>query len=149
VEVLHRRVWLWDGEEPSAHCWRLIVRGEIGSPQEIKYSLSKGPEDTPIERVVHQQGQPYWLEHALRNAKSEVGMAHYQLRLWNGWHDHMTMVMLAMLFMPEARREHKEEVPLLSCHDVVELLRGLLPKANTIYGQILDQLTKRHRRRQS
>jgi SRSO17 transposase len=26
VEILHRRVWLWDGEEEHAHCWHLIVR---------------------------------------------------------------------------------------------------------------------------
>ena len=36
VEVLHRRVWLWDGEEPAAHCRHLIVRREIASRREIK-----------------------------------------------------------------------------------------------------------------
>lgn len=40
VEVLHRRVWQWDRKESNAHCRHLIVRREIGSPQEIKYTLS-------------------------------------------------------------------------------------------------------------
>ena len=66
VDVLHRRVWLWDGKEPFAHCW----------------------------------------------------------------HHHMAMVMLAMLFMLEMRREHRKDLALLSCHDVVEVLRVLLPRAN-------------------
>ena len=36
VEILHRRVWLWDGHEPQARQWRLIVRREIDDPTEIK-----------------------------------------------------------------------------------------------------------------
>jgi SRSO17 transposase len=149
VEVLHRRVSLWDGDEPSAHCWHLIVRREIGSPREIKYSLSNAPEATTTERLAFMQAQRYWVEHALRNAKSEVGMADYQLRLWQGWHHHMTMVMLALLFMFEVRRKHKENLSLLSCHDVVELLRVLLPRANVTFEEILAQLEERHRRRQA
>jgi hypothetical protein len=142
-------VWLWDGEESSAHCWHLIVRREIGAPREIKYSLSNAPEATPTARLAFQQGQRYWVEQALRNAKSEVGMGDYQLRLWAGWHHHMAMVMLAMLFMFEVRREHKEDLSLLSCHDVVEVLRVLLPRANVTYEDIFRQLKERHRRRQA
>ena len=149
VEVLHRRVWLWDGEEPKAHCWHLIVRREIGSPQEIKYNLSNAPEATTTERLAFQQGQRYWVEQALRNGKSEVGMGDYQLRLWQGWHHHMAMVMPAMLFMLEVRREHKQDLSLLSCHDVVEVLRVVLPRANVTYDDILRQLKERHKRRQA
>ncbi len=149
VEVLHRRVWLWDGEEAEAHCWHLLVRREIGSAEEIKYSLSNAPKTTTTERLTFQQGQRYWVEQSLRNGKSEAGMGDYQLRLWLGWHHHMAMVMLAMLFMFEVRREHKEDLSLLSCHDVVEVLRVLLPRANVTYEAVFGQLQERHRRRQA
>lgn len=149
VEVLHRRVWLWDGQEAEAHCWHLLVRREIGSSEEIKYTLSNGPETTTTQRLTFQQGQRYWVEHALRNAKSEAGMGDYQLRLWRGWHHHMAMVMLAMLFLFEVRREHKQDLSLLSCHDVVEVLRVLLPRANVTYEEVFRQLQERHRRRQA
>lgn len=149
VEVLHRRVWLWDGKEPAAHCWHLIVRREIGSPRDIKYSLSNAHEATTTERLAYQQGQRYWIEQALRNGKSEIGLGDYQLRLWQGWHHHMAMVMLAMLFMFEERREQKVDLPLLSCHDVVEVLRVLLPRANVTFQDILRQLKERHKRRQA
>jgi len=85
----------------------------------------------------------------LRNGKSEVGLGGYQLRLWQGWHHHMAMVMLAMLFMFEVRRKHKKDLSLLSCHDIVEVLRVLLPRANVTYEEILRQLEERHRRRQA
>ena len=149
VEVFHRRVWLWDGKESVVPCWHLIARREIGSRGKIKYSLSNAPESTTTERLAFMQGERYWVEHALRNAKSEVGMAGYQLRKWQGWHHHMAMMMLAMLFMFEMRREHKEDLSLLSCHDVVEVLRVILPRANVTYDDIIAQLEERHRRRQA
>ena len=37
VDILHKRVWLWDGEKKEAHCWHLIVRREISSREEIKW----------------------------------------------------------------------------------------------------------------
>jgi len=149
VEVLHRCVWLWDGKEAQAHCWHLIVRREIGSPKEIKYTLSNAPETTTLERLAFMQGQRYWVEHALRNAKSEAGMGDYQLRGWTGWHHHMAMVMLAMLFVLEVRRDHKQDLSLLSCHDVMEILRVLLPRANVTYENVMGQIQQRHRRRQA
>ncbi len=51
VEILHRRVWLWDGEEAQARPWHLIVRREIDTPTEFKYSLSNAPDDTPAPRL--------------------------------------------------------------------------------------------------
>jgi SRSO17 transposase len=149
VEVLHRQVWLWDGQEAAAHCWHLIVRREIASPREIKYSLSNAPQGVTVERLAYQQAQRYWVEQALRNGKSEAGMGDYQLRVWQGWHHHMTMVMLAMLFMLEVRREHKEELSLLSCHDIVEVLRVVLPRGNATFEEITRQIEERHRRRQA
>ena len=149
VEVLHRRLWLWDGKEAQAHCWHLIARREIDSPKEIKYTLSNAPETTTTERLTFMQGQRYWVEQSLRNAKSEAGMGHYQLRLWQGWHHHMAMVMLAMLFHFETRRAHKQDLPLLSCHDVGEVLRVLLPRANATYEDVVDQVEQRHKRRQA
>ena len=65
VEILHRRVWLWDGEEDRPRRWHLIVRREIDAPTEIKYSLSNAPADTPAPRLAFMQGQRYWIERAL------------------------------------------------------------------------------------
>ncbi|MFO1428743.1 MAG: transposase [Candidatus Competibacteraceae bacterium] len=47
VDIRHRRVWLWDGTEPQARQWPVLVRREVDTPTEIKYSLSNAPVDTP------------------------------------------------------------------------------------------------------
>ena len=76
-------------------------------------------------------------------------MADYQVRLWSGWHHHMAMVMIAMLFMLEERLLHKEDTPLLSCADIVTILRNLLPRAVVTEADILDQISTRHRSRKA
>ena len=57
VEIATRRVWVWDGEEPRAKCWHLVVRRELASPETIKYSLSNAPENTPRLRLAQMQGK--------------------------------------------------------------------------------------------
>ena len=147
VEVLHRRVWLWDGREPQAHCWHLIVRRSVRDPGEIKYTLSNAPAETSVRRLAYMQGQRYWVERSLQEAKSEVGMAQYQVRLWQGWHHHMAMVLMALLFLLETRRKHREEFPLLSGRDVRKVLAFLLPRADATLEDVLRQMARRHRRR--
>ena len=149
VSVLHARVWLWDGVEKEARCWHLIVRREMKAPTKIKYSLCNAPPETPPERLAFMQGQRFWVERSFQDGKSFCGMADYQVRLWSGWHHHMAMVMIAMLFMLEERLLQREKTPLLSCADIVALLRHLLPKAAVTEADVLAQLNERHRRRQA
>ena len=149
VKILHKRVWLWDGEEEKAHCWHLIVRREIDSPEEIKYTLSNAPENTTIERLAFMQGQRYWVERSFQDGKSECGLADYQVRLWNGWQHHMVLVMMAMLFMLKTRIKHKDEHPLLSCSDIETLLAHFLPRRDVTVEEVMRQMQERHRRRQA
>lgn len=149
VDVLHARVWLWNGLENEARCWHLIVRREKKSPTKIKYSLCNAPLETTPERLAFMQGQRFWVERSFQDGKSYCGMADYQVRLWSGWHHHMAMVMIAMLFMLEERLLHKEDTPLLSCADIVTILRNILPRAVVTEADILDQICTRHRSRKA
>ena len=149
VEILHRRVWLWDGEEAQARPWHLIVRREIDTPTEIKYSLSNAPADTPAPRLAFMQGQRYWIERALQQGKQDVGLGDCQVRGWRGWHHHMTLVMMAMLFGLEERRLHQQTRPLLSGTDIRALLNHFLPRRDTTLEEVLRQMEVRHRKRQA
>jgi len=149
VEVLHQRVWLWDGTETQARHWHLIVRREIAARDEIKYGLSNAPEDTPLQRLAQMQGQRYWVERSFQDGKSQAGLDHYQARGWRAWHHHMALVMMAMLFMLEQRIEHQQDYPLLSCADVETLLAHFLPRRDVSIDEVIRQLEVRHRKRQA
>jgi SRSO17 transposase len=149
VEILHQRVWLWDGEESQARLWHLIVRREVDTPTEIKYSLSNAPVDTPVPRLAFLQGQRYWVERALQQGKQDVGLGDYQVRGWRGWHHHLALVMMAMLFLLEERQLHHQTRPLLSGRDIRALLNQFLPRRDTTLEEVLRQMEVHHRKRQA
>ena len=149
VEILHRRVWLWDGKEAQAHQWHLLVRREIDSPETIKYTLSNAPAEMAAQRLAQMQAQRFWIERSLQDGKSESGLADYQARKWRSWHHHMALVFMAMLFMLEERVLQKDNFPLLSCSDIESLLRTFLPRRDVKQDEVLRQMEKRHRKRQA
>ena len=98
--------------------------------------------------MVRQHSTRYWIERAFQDAKTSVGMADYQARGWRAWHHHMAMVLLALLFMIKERRVYQDDVDLLSCQDIVDLLNVVLPRADLDPEAVLDRMEERHRRRQ-
>ena len=149
VEALHARVWLWDGSEQKARLRHVVVTRELSSPEEIKYSLSNAPEETSLERLVWMQRQRFWIERSFEDAKSESGLADYQVRGWLAWHHHMALVMMAMLFMLEEKLWQKANYPLLSCADIECLLAHFLPRRDVTVAEVIRQLEARHRARQA
>lgn len=149
VDIAHRRVWVWDGGEATARYWHLVVRREVGAPKKIKYSLSNAPADTSLQRLAEMQGGRYWVERAFEDAKGECGLADYQAVGWRAWHHHVTMVMLAMLFIAEQRVAHQPGLALLTPRDIVEMLKETLPHKPQGKEALVDQINQRHARRRS
>jgi SRSO17 transposase len=147
VDVACRRVYVWDGQEAEARCWHLIVRREIGSPKTLKYSLSNAPAETTPLRLAQMQGHRYWVERVFEDAKGECGLADYQALGWQAWHHHVTMVMLAMLFIAEQRVAHNVGIELLSVRDIVEMLQETLPRKPEGKDALVQRINQRHQRR--
>lgn len=148
VEILHRRVWLWDKRSPTTQCWHLIVRREVNSPGTVKYSLSNAPGATSATKLAQMQAQRFWIERAFQDAKSHIGMAQYQARKWQSWHRHMALVMMAMQFMLQSRIEHVDAHPFLSCYDIQILLATTLPdRRHDDEEEVMRQMQIRHQKR--
>lgn len=146
-EFLHERIWVWDKAKSTAKHWHLIIRRDSHTQSDYKYSLSNAPASTSVKRLAFMQSQRYWIERTFEDAKSESGMADYQLRGWVGWHHHMSLVMMAMLFMLTERISNKDEYPLLSCSDIETLLAHFLPRRDITVDAVLNQLDIRHKQR--
>jgi SRSO17 transposase len=148
VQICRFKVYVWDGESGKVQCWALVATKSLGSNPDTKISLSNAPESTTLRRLGWMQRQRYWVERGFEDAKSECGMADYQVRKWNAWHHHMALVMMAMLFMLSERIHHRDTYPLLSCSDIEELLAHFLPRRDVNVEEVLSQMEERHRQRQ-
>ena len=86
---------------PGPEVWVLVRRAvrEAGAEGEVKLYLSNAPADTPLVELVRVSGMRWPIESCFEEAKSELGLDHYELRSWRGWHHHMTLVVLAHHFL--------------------------------------------------
>lgn len=147
ARVLVKTVWVWEGRwKGGPRKRRLIIRQDESG--DFKYSLTNLPDPRDWRRDLYRQNQRFWIEHAFHEAKSQTGMAQYQVRVWRGWHHHMALVCLATLFMDETKARHRESVPLLSYRDITELLDYYLPRRNRDEAEVHAQIRKRHAARQ-
>jgi SRSO17 transposase len=148
VECRRKRVWIWqEGEKNAREVWLIIIRDPFS--KEVKYFISNANIKTPLKTLVEKAAYRFFIERAFQDAKTSVGMADYQVRVWNGWHHHMAMVMLAMLFLLKERILNSESVTLLSCQDIIELLNLYLPRADLSEEAIFRQMEERHKKRQA
>jgi SRSO17 transposase len=141
-----KALWQWDGTSAAARPRLLILRQEEDGS--FKYSLSNASPELSWERLGYMQAQRFWIERAFQDAKSELGMAQYEVRGWRGWHHHMALVCMAMLFILKERVLAADDIPLLSARDIVELLAFYLPRRHRSEAEVLRCLHARHALRQ-
>lgn len=85
---------------PGPEVWVLLRRPVPAAPDaELKYYLCNAPADTALAALVRVSGMRWPIESCFEEGKGELGLDHYELRFWRGWHHHMTLVILAHHFL--------------------------------------------------
>jgi SRSO17 transposase len=75
------------------------------------YHLSNAvPETQPAEFARAAQAE-HRIEECLQRAKSEAGLADYEVRTWQGWHHHQTLSLIATWFLVTESRRGKKMDP--------------------------------------
>jgi SRSO17 transposase len=147
ADYLKQRVWLWDGVAQRARCWHLLVRREVDGAK-LKFCLSNAKPEASLRRLADMQVARHFVERAFEDAKGAWGMADYQVRGWPAWHHHMALVMVALMFLAKKRLVHRETADLLSCNDLVEIMRHKLPRKIETNADLVASIENRHRQRQ-
>ena len=85
------------------------------------FYLSNAPADTALTDLVAVVNARHIIEERFAEAKREVGLADYEIRSWDGWHRHITLVMLAHTWLKLIQHREREKKPMAS---LVELQLG-------------------------
>lgn len=104
-----RAVAVRDGR-PGPDVW-VVLRRSLGPQPELKTFLSNAPADTPLATFVRLCAARWPVERAIEEAKGELGLDHYEVRGWVGWHHHITLTFLAHHFLVRARLRLGGEKP--------------------------------------
>jgi SRSO17 transposase len=89
---------------------RLVVMRPVGESR-IDYALTNAGPEVPLAEVVRAQRQRHRIEEVFEAGKGEVGLDHYEVRSWVGWHHHMTLCLVALWFLCLERRRVGGENP--------------------------------------
>ena len=134
VEVLKRRVRTRnDKREESPDDEMLVViryrdRDQTAATKtavtKTDDHLSNAVPETPLAEFARAAQAEHRIEECLQRAKSEAGLADYEVRHWRGWHHHQTLSLIATWFLvAESRRGKKMDTG----HHAPTTSRGHLP----------------------
>lgn len=130
---------------PGPRLW-LVIRRSLSDPRDVRYYLSNAPETTPLATVVRMLGVRWPIELTFEHGKQAVGMDAYEVRSWQGWHHHMTLVMLAHHFLVWVRVQWQARAPGLTLPQVQLLLISVLPQPVFDAARALEQVRYYQRR---
>jgi SRSO17 transposase len=101
---LYDWAWLpyWSDAESG---WQkgLLIRRKLAHPEAFTFYLTLAPEGTGLSDLVRVAGTRWTIEASFEAAKGEVGLDHYEVRSWTGWHRHITLAMLAHAYLAVLR----------------------------------------------
>jgi len=97
-EFTKRQIVLARDGLPEDDVW-LIIRRTLGENPIYSYYISNAMGSTRLKIFVWLSGVRWAIEQCFEEAKTELGMDHYEVRKWPGWIHHMMTCMLAHFFL--------------------------------------------------
>jgi SRSO17 transposase len=88
---------------PGRGFW-LLVRRRL-SDGELAFYLCFGPARTILAELVRVAGARWAVEECFQAAKDQVGLDHYQVRRYDAWYRHVTLVLVAQAFLAAVRAQ--------------------------------------------
>lgn len=97
-EFTRRQVILSAAGLPKKRVW-LLIRRTLGSDPQYSYFISNASTGTRLKTLVWLSGLRWAIEQSFEETKNELGMDHYEVRKFMGWHHHILTCMLAHFFL--------------------------------------------------
>lgn len=109
---------------------RLLVIRTLDPQPDWTYSLSNASGGVPLTELVRARSSRHQVEEVLQEGKGEVGLGHYEVRSWVGWHHHITLALLALWFLILERGRMGGKNPGSDCGPDAGDLHRIAPQAS-------------------
>jgi SRSO17 transposase len=112
VEAIKRRAVARNDKRQEGHEEVLVViryrDRDNDAVVKTDYYLSNASAETELAEYTRAAKAEHRIEECIQRAKSEAGLADYEVRNWKGWHHHQILSLIASWFLvTEARRGKK------------------------------------------
>ena len=144
--ALQQRVQTKDEDGRVGRSERLVVIKTCGRAPDVWYTLSNARSEVPLAPVVVAHGYRHGVEELFAEGNQEVGLSHYEVRSWTGWHHHMTLSLLALWFLQRSGWRLGKKNPGITASLVrlifTELLRYPAPSAREVARKVSAKLRR-------
>lgn len=93
-----------------------------------EFYLSNAPASTSAAEFARVISAERRVEEGIRRAKSEAGLADYEVRNWNAWHHHQTLSLVATWFLVQETRQGQSTTPALTVPQVRQMIARTLQR---------------------
>ena len=111
---------------PERTVW-LVIKRTCSAEPTYAYAISNAPASTPFRTLVWLSGIRWAVEQCFEEGKTELGMAHYEVRKYAGWQHHMLLTMLAHFFLWHLKGRLEKKAPALTVSQLRRLFEVVLP----------------------
>lgn len=125
---------------------RLLVIRTLDPQPDWTYSLSNASGGVPLTELVRARSSRHQVEEVLQEGKGEVGLGHYEVRSWVGWHHHITLALLALWFLILERGRMGEKTPAVTVAQMRAIFTELLRKRPPTAREIAEAVSRVLRR---
>jgi SRSO17 transposase len=125
-----KKVWILNKETKKFLAVHLLIRkNKDGS---IQYAVGYNPGRSTLKSMAQAQAQRVFVERVFEEGKNIVGMADYQVRSWNGFHRHMALCSLGLLFLMEQKLLLAKKVGKVTAYQLQELINATIITVSSI-----------------
>lgn len=96
---------------PENRAQQVLIRRSRTGKRELAFFLIHTPRPVSLATLVTVAGRRWGIEECFQSAKNEVGLDHYQVRLYHAWYRHITLAMLAHAWLAVTATRNREENP--------------------------------------
>jgi SRSO17 transposase len=125
--------------------WLVVTKTDSETP-EYQYHLSNADETVSLKELVQVSNARYWIEDCFERGKGKVGLDHYEVRSWDGWHHHMTLCLMALFFLVLEQRRLNRKTPAMTVQQSAEAIGEILVAPNIDLRKLALKITRRLRR---
>jgi len=109
----------------DAEAW-LLIRKSIDDADDIRYYISNADDQVSLVTLASVASERVSVEQCFKECNSEAGMDHYQIRVWRGWHHHMSLTIAAQLFLSVGRQQMLSAMPTITVRQVGMIVQNFL-----------------------
>jgi SRSO17 transposase len=104
------------------------------------YFLSNAPAETCLQELGRVVKAEHRIEDSLKRAKSEAGLADYEVRSWRGWYHHQVLSLLATWFLIQEALRGRKWTPAITVPQIREGLAAIFRRAQA--GGGIEQIRR-------